>query len=192
MKTKKSLQSLQELGTLLNNSSNNLSKEKVSEILEFLEISFYNEDFLKEVQHKISYTFKNDFTDNYLPPVKVSGEYFLNILKENKYIFDRVNTHGIEVTSGVENYEIIYYAETPNDVMELYNEERKDIQIENEYVDEKEYINELDLYLGHIEWVCEKNNKCLFAFNTNIFKCDFLNDKLIFAFKGEFFVCFKK
>lgn len=187
----KTLHSFQELGILLKNSTDKLSYEKVLEILNFLEIDFLHEETKEEVNHKISYNFKNDFTSDYYPPVKVSEEYFLNILKENKNIFDRVNPY-IEVASDVENYAIVYGALTPNEVMEWYNEERKYIQTENRYINEDEFINELDLYLGHIEWHDEKNNKSLFAFNTNIFKCDFLNNKLIFAFKGELFVCFKK
>lgn len=170
---------------------NTLAVFQISEILSFLEISLYNEDLKKEVEDKLN-IFESDFINNYLPPVKVDNQYFLNILKENKDIFDSVNTQGVEVNSDVENYEIIYYAKTLNDVMKLYNEHRKDVQLEYDYKDEKEFINELDLYLGHIEWTDEKNNKSLFGFNTNIFKCNFLKDKLIFAYNCELFVCFKK
>lgn len=188
----KTLHSFQELGILLKDSNDKLSNEKVLEILDFLEIDFLYKETKEEVKHKISCTFKNDFISNYYPPVKVSDDYFLNILKENKNIFDRYTTNSIEVNTDVDNYEIIYYTNNINDVMELYNNKIKIAQTLYGYLNEKEFINELDLYLGHIEWHDEKNNKSLFAFNTNIFKCDFLNDKLIFAFKGELFVCFKK
>lgn len=206
----------------MNTIDNKLDKKTILEILQFLGVYFNHKEIKEEVMHKISYTFKEDFVNNYLPPVKVTDEFFLNILKGNKEIFDRVNTYGIEVNSDVENenYVIIYSAKTLNDVLDILNEEKKEIEIEKEYIDEfeddvleldrerkyiqiadeyineyikeDEYINELDLYLGHIEWTDEKNNKSLFAFNTNIFKCDFLSDKLIFAFNGELFVSFKK
>lgn len=169
-----SLSDLKELST----TSNKLNIDKTLEIIKFLELERNSElDFVFQIENKISYKFYDININDYCPPQEVSELYFNNILT-----IESISQYDIDSHYEVQNYVILPYG-TLLDVIEFYNE---DIEIDSHK------LNYADLYSGHIEWVDYENNKMLFAFNTVYFRCNILEDKIIFAHNDKFYVCFKK